>query len=84
MDLHLTLTAQAPLRRQLEVQLRNGIRSGRLRLGTVLPPSRTLADELGISRGVVVDAYSQLVAEGYLAAQPGAGTRRADGVRRRH
>jgi hypothetical protein len=52
------------LRAQLERQLRDAIRAGRLRAGAKLPPSRVLADELEVSRGVVVDAYSQLVAEG--------------------
>jgi GntR family transcriptional regulator / MocR family aminotransferase len=41
----------------------------------VLPPSRLLAQELGVSRGVVVESYSQLVAEGYLSAKRGSGTR---------
>ena len=46
-----------------------------------MPPSRVLADELQISRGVVVEAYSQLAAEGYLvAARSGDGTRIADGL----
>jgi GntR family transcriptional regulator/MocR family aminotransferase len=43
-----------------------------------LPSSRALAAELGISRGVVVEAYAQLVAEGYLVARQGAPTRVAD------
>jgi GntR family transcriptional regulator / MocR family aminotransferase len=75
MALHVEFAAGAPLRRQLEQQLRDAIRSGRLRLGTWLPASRILAQELGVSRGVVVDAYSQLAAEGYLSARRGAGTR---------
>jgi GntR family transcriptional regulator / MocR family aminotransferase len=74
MDLHLALQPGSPRRTQLERQLREGIRSGRLRAGSRLPPSRALAPELGVSRGVVVDAYSQLVAEGYLVARPGSGT----------
>ena len=74
MDLHLALGPGSPLRSQLERQLREGIRSGRLRTAARLPPSRELARELGVSRGVVVDAYSQLVAEGYLVARRGSGT----------
>jgi GntR family transcriptional regulator / MocR family aminotransferase len=74
MDLHLALETGSPLRSQLERQLREGIRSGRLRTAARLPPSRELARELGVSRGVVVDAYSQLVAEGYLVARRGSGT----------
>jgi GntR family transcriptional regulator/MocR family aminotransferase len=79
-DIHLTLDRAAPLRAQLERELRSAIRSGRLRSGAKLPPSRVLADELRVSRGVVVEAYSQLVAEGYLVARSGDGTRIADGL----
>jgi GntR family transcriptional regulator/MocR family aminotransferase len=74
-DLELPLTSGAPRRRQLEQALRLAIRSGRLQPGASLPPSRVLADELGVSRGVVVESYSQLVAEGYLSARQGSGTR---------
>src|SRR6266851_2801580 len=63
-----------PLRRQLEGALRVAIRSGRLAPGSVLPPSRDMADELGVSRGVVVDSYAQLITEGYLTAKRGSGT----------
>jgi GntR family transcriptional regulator/MocR family aminotransferase len=63
------------LREQLEQQLREGIRRGALHAGTPLPSTRALAAELGISRGVVVEAYAQLVAEGFLVARAGAATR---------
>jgi len=63
-----------PLRRQLAGELRDAIRAGRLRTGVRLPASRALAAQLGVSRGVVTDAYEQLVAEGWLAARRGAGT----------
>jgi GntR family transcriptional regulator / MocR family aminotransferase len=69
-----------PLRLQLEADLRAAIRSGRLTGGSALPPSRSLARRLGVSRGVVVDAYEQLVAEGYLTARTGAGTRVSNAV----
>jgi GntR family transcriptional regulator/MocR family aminotransferase len=75
MDLHIEFKPGPPLRRQLERQLRDAIRSGRLGADSVLPPSRVLAAELGVSRGVVVDCYSQLTAEGYLAARAGSSTR---------
>jgi GntR family transcriptional regulator/MocR family aminotransferase len=64
-----------PLHRQLERELRNAIRAGRLADGFVLPSTRGLADELGVSRGVVVEAYEQLVAEGYLSSSQGGTTR---------
>jgi GntR family transcriptional regulator / MocR family aminotransferase len=66
--------ARRPLRAQLEDGLREAVRSGRLAPDTRLPPSRALAADLGISRRLVVDAYAQLLAEGYLRARPGAGT----------
>jgi GntR family transcriptional regulator/MocR family aminotransferase len=63
-----------PLRRRLEDQIRDGVRAGRLPPGAALPSSRALAAQLGVSRGVVVEAYGQLVAEGYLRARQGAAT----------
>jgi GntR family transcriptional regulator/MocR family aminotransferase len=66
------------LRAQLERHLREAVRSGRLPPGSALPSSRVLADQLGIARGVVVEAYDQLAAEGYLVARQGAATRVAD------
>jgi GntR family transcriptional regulator/MocR family aminotransferase len=80
MDIHMALDRASPLRAQLERELREAIRSGRLRAGAKLPASRALADQLEVSRGVVVEAYSQLIAEGYLVARPGDGTRIAEGL----
>jgi hypothetical protein len=58
------------LRRSLTEALRTAIQSGRLPASTVLPSSRRLAVDLGVSRGVVTDAYDQLVSEGYLEVKP--------------
>jgi GntR family transcriptional regulator/MocR family aminotransferase len=76
MDLLIDLDAvSGPSRRaRLELALRDAIREGRLAPGTRLPPTRQLCDELGVSRGVVVEAYAQLAAEGYLQTRRGAGT----------
>ena len=63
--------ARTPLHRQIETAIRDSIRAGRLPRGSSLPPSRVLAADLGISRGVVVEAYQQLAAEGYLASRAG-------------
>jgi len=63
-----------PLHAQLERRLREAVRSGRLATGERLPATRALAAELGVSRGVVVEAYAQLTAEGYLVTRRGAGT----------
>ena len=62
------------LRSQLEAGLRAAIRDGRLPPGTRLASSRALARDLEITRGVVVAAYAQLEAEGFVATRPGAGT----------
>jgi GntR family transcriptional regulator/MocR family aminotransferase len=63
-----------PLHRQLEHGIREAIRSGRLLADAALPSSRLLSEQLRVSRGVVVEAYEQLTAEGYLAAKPGGTT----------
>jgi GntR family transcriptional regulator / MocR family aminotransferase len=62
------------LRLQLEREMRAAIRSGRLPPGLALPSSRSFASTLGVSRGVVVGTYEQLIAEGYLVSQLGSGT----------
>ena len=61
--------ARIPLHRQIEAAIRDSIRAGRLTRGSLLPPTRVLAADLGVSRGVVVEAYQQLAAEGYLASR---------------
>jgi GntR family transcriptional regulator / MocR family aminotransferase len=66
--------AGEPLAKQLGDALRDAVRSGRLPPGTRLPATRTLAGDLAVSRGVVVEAYEQLVAEGYLVGRAGGGT----------
>src|SRR3954467_15931457 len=66
--------ANGSLRGQIEHELRDAVRSGRLRAGTPLPSTRLLARELGVARGVVVEGYAQLAAEGYLRTRQGAPT----------
>jgi GntR family transcriptional regulator/MocR family aminotransferase len=63
-----------PLYRQLYEAIRRAVLEGRLPPGTRLPPSRTLAKELGCSRNTVMTAYEQLHAEGYLEGRVGAGS----------
>jgi GntR family transcriptional regulator/MocR family aminotransferase len=74
--------ARIPLHRQIETSIRDSIRGGRLPRGSSLPPSRVLAADLGVSRGVVVEAYQQLAAEGYLASRAGGYTQVATGPSR--
>ncbi|AYL37804.1 PLP-dependent aminotransferase family protein [Streptomyces fungicidicus] len=73
-DLHLE-PAGPGLRRGLTDALREAVRTGRLAPGTRLPSSRSLAADLGIARNTVADAYGDLVAEGWLTARQGSGTR---------
>ncbi|MFE7209970.1 PLP-dependent aminotransferase family protein [Streptomyces sp. NPDC057611] len=75
LDLHLEPDAATGRRAGLEKALRDAVRDGRLSPGTRLPATRRLAAELGVSRGTAKAAYDQLVAEGYLTARQGSGTR---------
>ncbi|TSB19038.1 winged helix-turn-helix transcriptional regulator, partial [Streptomyces benahoarensis] len=77
-DLHLDLAGPGGLRICLMRALREAARTGRLAPGTRLPSSRTLAADLGIARNTVAEAYADLVAEGWLSARQGSGTRIAD------
>lgn len=60
---------------RLERAIRDAVRTGRVPVGAALPPSRQLAESLGVSRWVVTEAYGQLVAEGLLEARTGSATR---------
>ncbi|MEH0510476.1 PLP-dependent aminotransferase family protein [Streptomyces sp. B21-106] len=69
--------ASAPARargRALRAALRDAVRSGLLAQGARMPSSRDLAADLGVSRGLITEAYEQLTAEGYLRSGRGAGT----------
>ncbi|MEY9962845.1 GntR family transcriptional regulator/MocR family aminotransferase [Streptacidiphilus sp. MAP12-16] len=77
-DLHLDLSGPGGVRASLIRALRDAVRSGRLAPGTRLPPSRSLATDLGLARNTVADAYGELVAEGWLTARQGSGTRVAE------
>jgi GntR family transcriptional regulator / MocR family aminotransferase len=76
LDISLSVDRSRPgLREQLQEQLRAAIRRGRLAAGDVLPASRVLAADLGVARSVIVEVYQQLIADGYLTARQGSGTR---------
>jgi GntR family transcriptional regulator/MocR family aminotransferase len=68
------MDGRGPLHRQLHRAIREAVLERRLACGTRLPATRTLADELGISRTVVVRAYERLRADGVLEARVGSGT----------
>jgi GntR family transcriptional regulator / MocR family aminotransferase len=81
-ELLVELDREAPetLSSQLERRLRDAVREGRLKPGSALPSTRALAAQLGVSRGLVVGAYAQLGAEGYLLLRRGASPRVAPTV----
>lgn len=86
LELELDHDPRTGRRAAVEAALREAIRSGRLRSGDVLPSTRSLAADLGLARGTIVDAYSQLAGEGWVTSRPGAATtvsatiERGDGV----
>ena len=65
---------KAPAYQRLAEAIREGILSARFRPGEKLPPTRTLAANLSLARNTVLEAYEQLIAEGYLTARHGSGT----------
>ncbi|WP_051614389.1 PLP-dependent aminotransferase family protein [Phyllobacterium sp. UNC302MFCol5.2] len=70
----LNRSSHRPLNEQLFEQMRRWILYGALRAGSRLPPSRALAEEIGLSRNTVVLAYERLASEGYVTRRIGAGT----------
>jgi GntR family transcriptional regulator/MocR family aminotransferase len=74
MELHIILQGRTDLAEQLYRQLREGIESGRLAAGTQLPPTRLLAEQLGVSRKTVADTYARLTYDNLLTGKVGSGT----------
>src|ERR687884_1785402 len=72
--LTLDTASSEPLYHQLYEALRAAILTGQLKPGTRLQSTRELAAELGVSRNTVMNAFEQLLAEGYLEGQIGSGT----------
>src|SRR5262245_6624344 len=70
----LDVSCSSPFYQQIYEAFRLSILSGRIAPRTLVPPTRVLAGELGVSRTTVVNAYDQLLAEGYLEGKTGAGT----------
>ena len=69
-----TLSGAGPLARRIYEGLRHAIHEGRLGPGERLPSTRRLAADLGVSRTTVIDAFEQLLAEGYVTGKRGSGT----------
>lgn len=68
------------LHRQIYRQLRSAILAGKLAAGTRLPSTRDLAEQLRVSRSVVLEAYDQLLAEGFIVGRSGSGTYVSQGM----
>ncbi len=78
MQLQLERGASQALHRQIEAQIRDLIESGALEIGSRLPPSRQLAQALGVNRATVTTAYDALAAAGIVEATVGRGTEVVD------
>lgn len=80
--LHIDLdrNSAVTLTRQLYDGIKKMILNNTLQSGTKLPSTRLLAGELQISRTVTVEAYEQLLAEGYIEAREGSGTYVGEGI----
>ena len=70
----ITLDGRGSLTSQLARSIRRAVRTRTFVAGDRLPSSRHLSADLGVSRNVVISAYDQLIAEGYLVTRPKAGT----------
>lgn len=73
-------TSELTLTTQVYEQIRAAIWSGVLHEGTKLPSSRELAAQSGVSRNIIMEAYDQLLTEGYLEVRPRSGTYVAEGA----
>ena len=74
MELHVVIDGDKDLAGQLYRQLRDSIRAGRLVAGEKLPPSRLLAEQLGLSRKTVSEAYARLTFDRLLVGRVGSGS----------
>lgn len=74
MELHIVIEGRKDLAGQVYRQLSDAIRSGRLAPGQQLPPSRLLAEQLGLSRKTVSEAYSRLTLDQLIVGRVGAGS----------
>lgn len=80
MWLELETESGVPLSRQIYERIKTLVLHGDLKAEEKLPSSRALSKELGVARNTVLEAYDQLIAEGYLEARHGSGTTVAAGI----
>lgn len=74
------MMSDVPLARQVANLLRTGVLTGQFQPGARLPSTRGLAVELGVSRNTVLEAYAQLLSEGYFEGRVGSGTFVSNGL----
>ncbi len=75
LDLNVRTSCDVPLHRQLYLGIRGLILDRRLKPGARLPSTRSLAADLGLARTTLLNAFEQLVFEGYLEGKVGSGTK---------
>ncbi len=75
LDLGIDRADREPIQQQIARQIRDMVLQGRLKPEARLPSSRALAEELGVARATVVEAFDQLASEGYLETRSGSATR---------
>lgn len=80
MYLSINRNSEITLMKQVYLGLKTQIMTGIIKPHEKLPSSRQLSKELGLSRNVIIEAYEQLIAEGYVEAIEGSGTYVTDGI----
>ena len=75
LDVSVNRANAVPLHRQVYLGIRRLVLAGQLKPGSRLPSTRQLASDLRLSRTTVLDAFEQLIFEGYLQGKVGSGTR---------
>lgn len=73
-SLETTLDGDLPLHRQIYGRIRSAVLTGALPAGAKLPSSRVLADDIGVSRNTIEEAYGHLETEGFLVRRTGSGS----------
>ncbi len=73
-DLGIDRDDMEPIQQQIARQIRELVLGGRLKPKAKLPSSRALAEQLGVARATVVEAFEQLASEGYIETRMGSGT----------
>lgn len=74
MQIIIDKNSELPFIKQIYSQIRNMILEGKLKGEERLPSTRRLSYDLKVSRNVILEAYEELMAEGYIESRPGAGT----------